>query len=78
MSYEYSSSSQNFTFPNPLREHNLFVGAAAAVAGLTGFVLLFQARTALHTGARVEAVAAAAISIEFMPPYSNRAITSRP
>jgi hypothetical protein len=62
VSYEYSSSSQNFTFPNPLREHNLFVGAAAAVAGLTGFVLLFQARTALHTGARVEAVAAAAVA----------------
>ena len=62
MSYEYSSSSQNFTFPNPLRQHNLFVASGAAVAGLTGFVLLFQARTALHTGARLEALAAAAVA----------------
>ena len=62
MSYEYSSSSQNFTFPNPLREHNLFVGAAAAVAGLTGFVLLFQARAALRSGAHIEALAAAAVA----------------
>ncbi len=62
MSYEYSSSSQNFTFPNPLREHNLFVAAAAAVAGATGLVLLFQARTALHTGAHVEAFAAAVVA----------------
>ena len=62
MSYEYSSSSQNFTFPNPLREHNLFVGAAAAVAGLTGFVLLFQARSALHTGAHLQALAVALVA----------------
>jgi len=62
VSYEYSSSSQNFTFPNPLREHNLFVGAAAAVAGLAGFVLLFQARAALRSGAHVEALAAAAVA----------------
>ena len=62
MSYEYSRSSQNFTFPNPLREHNLFVGAAAAVAGLTGFVLLFQARSALHTGAHLQALAVALVA----------------
>jgi len=62
VSYEYSSSSQNFTFPNPLRAHNLFVAGAAAAAGLTGFVLLFQARSALHTGAHVEAFAAAAVA----------------
>jgi hypothetical protein len=62
VSYEYSSSSQNFTFPNPLRAHNLFVAGAAAAAGLTGFVLLFQARTALHTGDHVDAIAAAAVA----------------
>ena len=62
MSYEYSSSSQNFTFPNPLRQHNLFVAGAAAAAGLTGLVLLFQARAALHTGAHVDAFAAAAVA----------------
>jgi hypothetical protein len=62
VSYEYSSSSQNFTFPNPLREHNWFVGGAVAVAGLTGFVLLFQARAALRSGAHGEALAAAAVA----------------
>jgi hypothetical protein len=62
VSYEYSSSSQNFTFPNPLREHNLFIGGAAAVSGLTGLVLLFQARAALHTGARLDALAAAVVA----------------
>ena len=62
MSYEYSSSSQNFTFPNPLREHNLFVAGSAAVSGLTGFVLLFQARSALRNGAHVEAFAAALVA----------------
>lgn len=62
MSYEYSSSSQNFTFPNPLREHNMFVGAAAAVSGLTGFMLLFQARAALRSGAHIEALAASAVA----------------
>ncbi len=62
MSYEYSSSSQNFTFPNPLRQHNLFVAGAVVVSGLTGFVLLFQARAALHNGARVDALAAAAVA----------------
>jgi len=62
VSYEYSSSSQNFTFPNPLREHNLFVAGAAMVSGLTGLVLLFQARAALHTGAHVEALVAAAVA----------------
>jgi hypothetical protein len=62
VSYEYSSSSQNFTFPNPLRQHNLFVAGAAAVSGLAGLVLLFQARAALHTGARAEAFAAALVA----------------
>ena len=62
MSYEYSSSSQNFTFPNPLREHNMFVGAAAAVSGLTGFLLLFQARAALRSGAHIQALAASAVA----------------
>jgi len=62
VSYEYSSSSQNFTFPNPLRQHNLFVAGAVVVSGLTGFVLLFQARAALHNGARVDALAAAAVA----------------
>ena len=62
MSYEYSSSSQNFTFPNPLREHNLFIGGAAVVSGAAGLVLLFQARAALHTGARIDALAAAVVA----------------
>jgi hypothetical protein len=62
VSYEYSSSSQNFTFPNPLRQHNLFVAAAALVAGLTGFVLLFQARAALHEGAHVHALGSALVA----------------
>jgi len=62
VSYEYSSSSQNFTFPNPLRVHNLFVAAAAAVAGLTGLILLFQARGALHEGARVSALTSALLA----------------
>jgi hypothetical protein len=62
LSYEYSSSSQNFTFPNPLREHNMFVGAAAAVSGLTGFLLLFQARAALRSGAHIQALAASAVA----------------
>ena len=62
MSYEYSSSSQNFTFPNPLRQHNLFIGGAAVVSGTTGLVLLFQARAALHTGARLDALAAAVVA----------------
>ena len=66
VSYEYSSSSQNFTFPNPLREHNWFVGAAAAISGLTGFILLFQARAALRSGAHVEALAAAAVAFALM------------
>lgn len=62
MSYEYSSSSQNFTFPNPLRQHNLFVAGAAAASGLTGLVLLFEARVALHSGAHIEAFAAALVA----------------
>ncbi|WP_353228580.1 hypothetical protein [Novosphingobium sp.] len=62
MSYEYGSSSQNFTFPNPLREHNFFVGAAVGVTGIAGLVLLFQARFALHSGARVHALAAAVVA----------------
>ncbi len=66
VSYEYSSSSQNFTFPNPLREHNLFVGAAAAVSGLTGFVLLFQARGALRSGAHLDALAASVVAFALM------------
>jgi hypothetical protein len=62
VSYEYSSSSQNFTFPNPLREHNLFIAGAAAVSGATGLVLLFQARSALRSGAHVDALAAAVVA----------------
>ncbi len=63
MSYEYgSSSSQNFTFPNPLREHNVFLGAAAGISGLAGLILLFQARIALHGGSRTHALAAAVVA----------------
>jgi hypothetical protein len=66
VSYEYSSSSQNFTFPNPLRQHNLFVASAAAAAGLTGFVLLFQARAALHEGAHVHALGSALVAFALL------------
>jgi hypothetical protein len=62
VSYEYSSSSQNFTFPNPLRQHKYFVAAASAMSGLTGLIILFQARTALHDGARARALVAAAVA----------------
>ncbi|MDE1915277.1 MAG: hypothetical protein KGJ57_10280 [Sphingomonadales bacterium] len=66
MSYEYSSSSQNFTFPNPLREHKYFVAAAAFVAGLTGLIVLFQARGALHAGAHGRALGAALVAFALM------------
>lgn len=66
MSYEYSSSSQNFTFPNPLREHKYFVAAAAVVSGLTGLLVLFQARTALHGGAHGRALGAALVAFLLM------------
>lgn len=59
MSYEYSSSGQNFLFPNPLREHNYFIAAAVAVVGITGMALLFQARYALHDAAHGRALSAA-------------------
>ncbi|WP_206244835.1 hypothetical protein [Novosphingobium terrae] len=62
MSYEHSSSSQNFTFPNPLREHKYFVAAAAVVSGLTGLVVLFQARAALHQSTHGRALGAALVA----------------
>jgi len=40
----------------------MFVGAAAAVSGLTGFLLLFQARAALRSGAHIQALAASAVA----------------
>lgn len=67
MSYEYgSSNSQNFTFPNPLREHNVFLGAGAGIAGIAGLVLLFQARFALHGGSRGGALAAALVAFALL------------
>ena len=66
MSYEYSSSSQNFTFPNPLRQHNWFVGAAAGVTGLAGLMLLFQARAALHAVSRLHALGAAGVAFAML------------
>lgn len=62
MSYEYgSSASQNFTFPNPLREHNAFVAGAAAICGVAGLVALIEARGGLHGAARIGALGAALV-----------------
>ena len=67
VSYEYgSSNSQNFTFPNPLREHNVFLGAGAGIAGIAGLVLLFQARFALHGGSRAGALVAAVVAFALL------------
>lgn len=67
MSYEYgSNASQNFTFPNPLREHNAFVAGAAAISGVAGLVALVEARGALHGAARLGAAGAALVGFALL------------
>jgi hypothetical protein len=57
MSYEYSSTSQNFDLPNPYRVQNLFTALASAAALLLGLILLIILRQHLsespHSGALV-------------------------
>lgn len=44
MSYEYTTSGQRFDLPNPYRVHNVFLGATAGVALLSGLLLLVGLR----------------------------------
>lgn len=57
MSYEYSSTSQNFDLPNPYRVQNLFAGIASAAALILGLMLLIILRQHLsespHSGALI-------------------------
>ena len=63
MSYEYSSTSQNFDLPNPYRVQNLFVGITAAAALLIGFILLVILRPRLAEGLHGGTVLAGSVAI---------------
>ncbi|HVJ52412.1 MAG TPA: hypothetical protein VM689_08125 [Aliidongia sp.] len=47
MSYEFGSGAKQLNFPNPLKVHNLFLLAAAAIVGIAAIALLLSVRSSL-------------------------------